>query len=81
MRKIKILCAVLLLATVVFLTSCSYGLVDFTQKFNYAYVYCGNDLIAEGIVEQWFGGENVVQVQIAGKVYMTHIMNVILVEG
>jgi hypothetical protein len=55
--------------------------VDFSQKFNYAYVYCGNDLIAEGIVEQWFGGENVVQIQIAGKVYMTHIMNVILVEG
>ncbi len=81
MRKIKVLCAVVLLA--VFLASCNRGMVDFNQKFDYAYVYCGNDVIAEGTVEKWWDYEesDMVQVKIAGKVYLTHSANVILVGG
>lgn len=82
MRKIKILCAVLLLAAMVSLASCNRGMVDFNQKFDYAYVYCGNDLIAEGTVEKWWNYEesDMVQVQIDGKVYLTHSANVLLVQ-
>lgn len=83
MRKIKILCAVLLLTTMFSLASCNRGMTDFNYKFDYAYVYCGNNLIAEGTVEKWWDYENsdMVQVKIAGKVYLTHSANVILVGG
>ena len=83
MRKIKALFAVVLLAISVFLASCNRGMVDFNQKFDYAYVYCGNDVIAEGTIEKWwdYEGSDMVQVKIAGKVYLTHSANVILVGG
>lgn len=83
MRKIKILCAVLLLTTMFSLASCNRGMTDFNYKFDYAYVYCGNNLIAEGTVEKWWDYENsdMVQVKIDGKVYLTHSANVILVGG
>ena len=83
MRKIKILCAVLLLTTMFSLASCNRGMTDFNYKFDYAYVYCGNNLIVEGTVEKWWDYENsdMVQVKIDGKVYLTHSANVILVGG
>lgn len=56
------------------LSSCNKGLTDFHYKFNYAKIYFGNELVVEGEVEKWwdYEGSDMIQVQIDGKVYMTH---------
>lgn len=51
------------------------------QTFHYAWVYLGNNEIAEGPVTQWrdYDNSDVVQVMIKGKYYCTHYTNVVMV--
>ena len=62
------------------LAACNTGLTDLHYKFDYAYIYFGDELIVEGRVEKWwdYDSSDMIQVQIDGKVYMTHSANVLL---
>lgn len=82
MKKRKAAFCAVLVAVVLTLCSCNKGLTDFNYKYTYARIYLGNNLVVEGAVEKWWDYENsdMVQVQIDGKVYLTHSANV-LFEG
>lgn len=51
------------------------------QTFTYAYVKLGDQMIAEGFVNQWrdYDNSDTVQVMIDGKYYLTHYSCVVLV--
>ena len=50
------------------------------QRFEYAYIYLGGNLIAEGKVEQWrdYTNSDTIQVVIDGNYYLTHYTNVVM---
>ena len=86
MRKVIMVVAVLAVMVLV-LTGCQVKTgnritagLD-VQTFNYGYVYCGGEKIAEGFVSQWrdYKNSDTVQVMIDGKYYLTFYSNVVLV--
>lgn len=80
---LKNIVALLLAGCVMFvvLAGCNKGITDFHYKFDYAYVYFQGDLVVEGAVEKWwdYEGSDMVQVQIGGKIYLTHSSNILLI--
>ena len=82
MKRSRIVAAGCLAALMLSTASCNRGITDFHQKFDYAYIYFGDKLVVEGEVEKWWDYDNsdIVQVQIDGKVYLTHSANVLLVQ-
>ena len=88
----KIIAVVMLIAIVFLCASCDsvpkqYGTgnrvtqgADY-QTFHYAYIVLGDRLIAEGEITQWrdYQSGDEIQINIGGKVYLTHYSNVVMV--
>lgn len=52
------------------------------QRFDYAYIYLGDTVIAEGKVVQWrdYNNSDTVQIVIGDKYYLTHYTNVVMIS-
>lgn len=74
MKNLKVLGIAALAALMLSATACNKGIMDFHYQFKYAKIYFGNEVVVEGAVEKWwdYDGSDMVQVQIDGKIYMTH---------
>lgn len=76
----------LIIFLVIILVSCTgcYNkqLFDVTYHYDRAIVYLPNGEIVEGRVSSWtdFGDGDSIQVKIDGKMYLTHISNVCLID-
>lgn len=82
MKRTRIVAAGCLAALMLSMASCNRGITDFHQRFDYAYIYFGDKLVVEGAVEKWWDYDNsdMVQVQIDGKIYLTHSANILLIQ-
>lgn len=84
MKKIFLitLAVLMIAATIMALTSCNRSLIDMTYSFERAIISLPNGEVVEGKVNQWTDYENsdMVQVEINGKTYLTHISNVVLIS-
>ena len=84
MKKIFLitLAVLMIAATIMALTSCNRTFIDTTYSFERAVISLPNGEVVEGNVDQWADFENsdMIQVKINGKVYLTHISNVVLIS-
>ena len=83
LKNINPPCIILVIAAVVLLfTGCNMQMVDTTYSFEEVCIAMPNGEIIEGKVESWGDYENsdMIQVKIDGKVYLTHITNVVLIS-
>lgn len=79
----KVLIFALLIATLlVVFVSCNRSIIDTTYSFERAVISLPNGEIVSGPVDSWADYENsdMIQVEIYGKTYLTHISNVVLIS-
>ena len=83
MKKIiALLLAVILLLSVALLAGCNKQMVDLTYSYEYAIIGLPNGEVVEGKVSSWtdFEDGDQIQVKIAGKTYLVHSSNVVLIS-
>ena len=84
MKKwITIVLAVMLVTCVALITvGCNKQVVDLTYSYEYAILSLPNGEIVEGKVSSWTDYEDgdQIQVKIAGKVYLVHSSNIVLIS-
>lgn len=82
MKKIVILAALLVLILISCTGCYNKQLFDTTYHYDRAIVYLPNGEIVEGRVTSWrdFEDGDSIQVKIDGKMYLTHISNVCLID-
>lgn len=82
MKKIVILAALLVLILISCTGCYNKQLFDTTYHYDRAIVYLPNGEIVEGRVSSWtdFSDGDSIQVKIDGKMYLTHIFNVCLID-
>ena len=82
MKKIVILAALLVLVLISCTGCYNKQLFDVTYHYDRAIVYLPNGEIVEGRVSNWtdFDDGDSIQVKIDGKMYLTHISNVCLID-
>ena len=84
MKKwIAIVLAVMLVTCVALITvGCNKQVVDLTYSYEYAILSLPNGEIVEGKVSSWTDYEDgdQIQVKIAGKVYLVHSSNIVLIS-
>lgn len=82
MKKIVILAALLVLILISCTGCYNKQLFDTTYHYDRAIVYLPNGEIVEGRVNSWtdFDDGDSIQVKIDGKMYLTHISNVCLID-
>ncbi len=79
----KLIGIILTIAAIALLfTGCNMQMVDTTYSFEEVCIAMPNGEIIEGKVESWGDYENsdMIQVKVDGKVYLTHITNVVLIS-
>lgn len=83
MKKIiALLLAVILVMGVLLLAGCNKQVVDLTYSYEYAIIGLPNGEVVEGKVTSWtdFEDGDQIQVKIAGKTYLVHSSNVVLIS-
>lgn len=83
MKKIiALLLAVILLLSAALLAGCNKQMVDLTYSYEYAIIGLPNGEVVEGKVTSWtdFEDGDQIQVKIAGKTYLVHSSNVVLIS-
>ena len=70
------------LVTLLTLTGCNKQMVDLTYSYEYAILSLPNGEIVEGKVSSWtdFEDGDQIQVRIAGKTYLVHSSNIVLIS-
>ena len=73
---LALVCCVMLLA------GCNKQMVDMTYSYEYAIIGLPNGEVVEGKVSSWtdFEDGDQIQVKIAGKTYLVHSSNVVLIS-
>ena len=83
MKKIiALLLGVILLLSAALLAGCNKQMVDLTYSYEYAIIGLPNGEVVEGKVTSWtdFEDGDQIQVKIAGKTYLVHSSNVVLIS-
>ena len=82
-KLIALLLVVILALTVMLLAGCNKQLVDLTYSYEYAIIGLPNGETVEGKVSSWtdFEDGDQLQVRIAGKTYLVHSSNVVLISN
>ena len=82
-KTIAILLCSLILTTVAVLSGCNKQMVDLTYSYEYAIISLPNGEIVEGKVSSWtdFEDGDQIQVRIAGKTYLVHSSNIVLISN
>lgn len=80
-RLLAVICV--MIALVLVMSGCNVQIIDTTWKFDHAIISLPNGEIVEGSVTKWGDYENsdMIQVEIDGNTYLTHITNVVLING
>lgn len=70
------------LVTLLTLTGCNKQMVDLTYSYEYAILSLPNGEVIEGKVSSWtdFEDGDQIQVRIAGKTYLVHSSNIVLIS-
>lgn len=78
----KAFVCILVLVTLLGLTACNKQMVDLTYSYEYAILSLPNGEIVEGKVSSWtdFEDGDQIQVRIAGKTYLVHSSNIVLIS-
>ena len=73
--------AIIIVAFMLFATSCNKQLIDFQNQFNYAYIQLPNGEVVSGRIDSWtdFEDGDQLQVTIDGNVYLVHSSDCVLV--
>lgn len=79
--KLRIVC-VIVLAAMLMLSACNKQMVDLTYSYEYAILSLPNGEVVEGKVSSWtdFEDGDQIQVRIAGKTYLVHSSNIVLIS-
>jgi len=83
MKKIiALLLSIILLLATALLAGCNKQMVDLTYSYEYAIIGLPNGEDVEGKVTSWtdFEDGDQIQVKIAGKTYLVHSSNVVLIS-
>ena len=83
MKKIIVLLlVVILILSTALLAGCNKQMVDLTYSYEYAIIGLPNGEVVEGKVTSWtdFEDGDQIQVKIAGKTYLVHSSNVVLIS-
>jgi len=83
MKKIIVLLlVVILILSTALLAGCNKQMVDLTYSYEYAIIGLPNGEVVEGKVSSWtdFEDGDQIQVKIAGKTYLVHSSNVVLIS-
>ena len=81
-KLIALLLTIILLLSAALLAGCNKQMVDLTYSYEYAIIGLPNGEVVEGKVSSWtdFEGGDQIQVKIAGKTYLVHSSNVVLIS-
>lgn len=81
-RIIALLLAVIAVLSAALLAGCNKQMVDLTYSYEYAIIGLPNGEVVEGKVSSWtdFEDGDQIQVKIAGKTYLVHSSNVVLIS-
>lgn len=79
----KIMALILAVLTVMVLSGCNKQMVDLTYSYEYAIIALPNGEVVEGKVTSWTDYEDgdQLQIKIAGKTYLVHSSNVVLISN
>ena len=82
-KTIAILLSTLMLAAAATLSGCNKQMVDLTYSYEYAIIALPNGEVVEGKVSSWtdFEDGDQIQVRIAGKTYLVHSSNIVLISN
>ena len=82
-KMLTILVCALTLAAAAVLSGCNKQMVDLTYSYEYAIISLPNGEVVEGKVSSWtdFEDGDQIQVRIAGKTYLVHSSNVVLISN
>ncbi len=84
MKKSRTLLTILITALLTLLLSgCNKQMVDLTYSYEYAILSLPNGEVVEGKVSSWtdFEDGDQIQVKIAGKTYLVHSSNIVLISN
>ena len=81
-KHIALLLSIILLLSTALLAGCNKQMVDLTYSYEYAIIGLPNGEVVEGKVSSWtdFEDGDQIQVKIAGKTYLVHSSNVVLIS-
>ena len=81
-RIIALLLAMIAVLSAALLAGCNKQMVDLTYSYEYAIIGLPNGEVVEGKVSSWtdFEDGDQIQVKIAGKTYLVHSSNVVLIS-
>lgn len=81
-KRIALLLTIILLLSAALLAGCNKQMVDLTYSYEYAIIGLPNGEVVEGKVSSWtdFEDGDQIQVKIAGKTYLVHSSNVVLIS-
>lgn len=81
-KSIAALLAVIGVLSVLLLSGCNKQMVDLTYSYEYAILSLPNGEVVEGKVSSWtdFEDGDQIQVRIAGKTYLVHSSNIVLIS-
>ena len=81
-KLIALLLAVIAVLSGLVLSGCNKQLVDLTYSYEYAIIALPNGEVVEGKVTSWTDYEDgdQLQIKIAGKTYLVHSSNVVLIS-
>ena len=82
-KRIALLLTIILLLSAALLAGCNKQMVDLTYSYEYAIIGLPNGEVVEGKVSSWtdFEDGDQIQVKIAGKTYLVHSSNVVLISN
>ena len=78
----KIIALVLVMVSLLVLAGCNKQMVDLTYSYEYAILSLPNGEVVEGKVSSWtdFEDGDQIQVRIAGKTYLVHSSDIVLIS-
>ena len=81
-KLIALLLAVIAVLSCLVLSGCNKQMVDLTYSYEYAIIALPNGEVVEGKVTSWTDYEDgdQLQIKIAGKTYLVHSSNVVLIS-
>ena len=81
-KRIALLLTIILLLSAALLAGCNKQMVDLTYSYEYAIIGLPNGEVVEGKVSSWtdFEDGDQIQVRIAGKTYLVHSSNIVLIS-
>ena len=77
----RLIFLLLIVVVIASLSACNRQVLDFTYKFDEAYIWLSDGTFVHGNVQSWKDYEDgdQIQVKIDGVTYLTHAQNVILI--